>query len=112
MHVDEKITGEVAILSIKGEILDFEDDMMFQQKITSLAVDGVRKIVVDLGRVQRLNSRSLSAFISAMKTMNKSGGDIRFTGIDGHVNDIFVETKLIRSFSTYESVGRAVASYS
>ena len=112
MHVEEKIMGEVAILSIKGDILDAEDDQTFQLKIVSLAVDGVRKVVVDLSKVERVNSRSLSAFISAVKTMRRSRGDIRFTGIEGHVNDIFVETKLIQAFSTYETVGRAVASYS
>lgn len=112
MRVKEKIVGEVVILSIKGDILDVEDDLTFQQKIMSLVVDGVRKVVVDLGRVERLNSRSLSAFISAIKTMHKSAGDIRFTGVDGHVNEIFVETKLIQSFLTYETVGRAIASYS
>ena len=112
MRVEEKIIGEVAILSIKGEIVDDEDDLTFQQKIISLVIDGVRKVVVDLGKVERLNSRSLSTFISAMKTMHKSSGEIRFTGIEGHINDIFVETKLIQLFPTYETVGRAVASYS
>ena len=112
MHVREKIVGEVVILSIKGEILDVEDDLRFQQKISSLIVDGVRKVVVDLADVERMNSRSLSALQSAAKAMHQIAGDIRFTGMDGHVNDIFVETKLIRSFPTYETVGRAVASFS
>ena len=112
MHVGEKIIGEVAILSIKGEILDAEDDSTFQRKIISLVVDGVRKVVVDLGKVKQLNSRSLSAFISAIKTMHNSSGEIRFAGIDRHLHDIFVETKFIQLFPTYETVGRAVASFS
>ena len=111
MRVDEKIVGEVAVLTLRGEILDAEDDMTFQQKIGSLLVDGVRKVIVDMGKVNRINSRGLSSLITAVKTMQKSEGDIRIAGLGKHINDIFVETRLIRSFPTYETVGRAMASY-
>ena len=112
MRVDEKIVGEVAVLTLKGDILDTEDDATFQQKIMSLVVDGVRKVIVDMGRVNKVNSRGLSSLITAVKTMHKSNGDIRIAGLDQHVNDIFVETRLTRLFPTYETVGRAMASYS
>ncbi len=95
MRVEEKIVGEVAVLTLKGEILDVEDDLTFQQKITSLLVDGVRKVIVDMGRVNRVNSRGLSSLIAAVKTMRKSNGDIRIAGLDRHINDFFMETKLI-----------------
>ncbi len=112
MRVDEKIVGEVAVLTLRGEILDAEDDMTFQQKITSLVVDGVKKVIVDMGKVNRVNSRGLSCLITAVKRMRKSNGEIRIAGLDRQINDIFVETKLIQSFPTYETVGRAMASYS
>ena len=112
MRVDEKIIGEVAVLTLKGEILDAEDDSTFQRKITSLLVDGVRKVIVDMGKVNRINSRGLSSLITAVKKMQTSNGDIRIAGLDQHITDIFVETRLTRLFPTYESVGRAMASYS
>jgi anti-anti-sigma factor len=112
MRVDEKIVGEVAVLTLKGEILDADDDSTFQQKIQSLLVDGVRKVIVDMKKVNRINSRGLSSLITAVKTMQKSKGDIRIAGLDDHINDIFVETRLIQAFPTFETVGRAMASYS
>ena len=112
MRIDEKIMGEVAVLSLRGEILDDEDDFTLQQKITSLVVDGVQKVVVDMRKVHRVNSRGLSALISAVKTMRKNNGDVHFADIGRQINHIFVETKLIRTFPTYETVGRAMASFS
>jgi len=112
MHIEEKIMGSVAVVFLKGEILDDSDDLTLRQKVSSLKVDGIKKVIIDLGKVHRINSRGLSTLIAAVKSMRESGGDIRFTQIDKHINDIFVETKLVQVFNTYETVGRAIASYS
>jgi len=111
MHIEERIRGEVAIVSLKGELVDNTDELVFQQKINSLKSDGITKLVVDLGKVNRINSKGLSVLISAVRTIRNAGGDIRFAQIDKHLTDIFVKTKLVQVFSTYESVGRALASY-
>ena len=111
MHVDEQIKGEVAIVSLKGELLDNADELLLQQKINSLTLDGITKLVFDLGKVHRINSTGLSALISAVKTIRTHGGDIRLAQIDRHLNDILVKTRLVRVFNTYETVGRATASY-
>jgi anti-sigma B factor antagonist len=111
MHIDERILNDTAILSLRGELLNEEDNGALRQKVTSLIVDGITKIVIDLGRVNRINSQGLSALIAAVNTVRESGGDIRFAQIDRHIHSIFVETKLVQVFRTYETVGRAMASY-
>ena len=112
MHVEEKVVGEVAVVALKGEILDQGDGMMLQEKISSLKVDGMKKVIIDMGDVNRINSRGLSALIAAVKVMRSVGGDIRVAQLDKRLKDIFVKTKLVQVFSTYETVGRAIASYS
>ena len=112
MHVAEKIMGSVVVIALKGELSDDNDGITLQQKISSLKVDGLKKIIIDLGDIERINSRGLSALIAAVKLMRSAGGDIRFAQIDKHLNDIFVKTRLVQVFSTYETVGRAIASYS
>jgi|SRR5208283_4332816 len=111
MHIREKIRGEVAVVKLEGDLLDENDTMMVQQKVMSLKVDGMTKVVFDLEHVSRINSKGLSVLIAAFKTMRNAGGDIRFARIDNHVNNIFVKTKLVQVFNTYETVGRALASY-
>ncbi len=111
VRVDEKIIGEVAVLSLKGELLDDEADITIQHKIKSLIVDGVRKVIFDMERVNRVNSRGLGILIRAANTMHQNGGEVRFAKIEGHINQIFIETRLIQIFPTFETVGRAIASY-
>jgi anti-sigma B factor antagonist len=111
MHLEERIEGEVAVVTLRGELLDDADEGILQQEITSLRLDDVRKVVFDLGRVNRINSKGLSALISAVRTMVKAGGEVRFAQIDRQIRDIFVRTRLVQVFDTYETVDRAVASY-
>jgi anti-sigma B factor antagonist len=112
MQIEEKIIGSVAVMYLKGEILDDSDDRTLRQKISSLKVDGMKKVIIDLGKINRINSQGLSTLIAAVRSMRDGGGDIRFAQIDKHLNDIFVKTRLVKVFNTYETVGRAIASYS
>ncbi len=111
MHLQEEIRGEVAVIQFKGDLIDETDTVQLQEKITSLKVDGIGKIVFDLGHVQRINSKGLSALITAFRNVRDAGGDIRFAQIDKRIQDIFIKTRLTQVFSTYETVGRAMASY-
>ncbi len=111
MHLQEEIRGQVAIVTMKGDLVDETDTLLLQQKVASLKVDGIRKIVFDVGNVTRINSKGLSGLITAYKTIRDAGGDFRFAQIDKRLNDIFVKTRLTQVFSTYETVGRALASY-
>lgn len=111
MHLEEYIRGEVAVVLLKGELLDEDDEMVLQQKIDSLKADDIRKVVLDLGRINRINSQGLSALITAVKSIRAVGGDVRLAQIDKQIQDVFIRTRLVQVFSTYETVARALASY-
>src|SRR5689334_1968784 len=111
MHIHEQIDGEVVVVTLHGDLLDTGDTVALEQKVTSLRVDGITKIVFDLGKLNRINSKGLGALIGAFKTIRDSGGEIRFADIDHQINNIFVKTKLVQVFNTYETVGRALASF-
>ncbi len=111
MHLVERIDGEVAVVALKGELLDDNDEHVLHQEMTSLKLDDVRKVVFDMGKVHRINSKGLSALISAAKLMRGAGGEVRFAQIDREIRDVFTRTRLVQVFDTYETVERAVASY-
>ncbi len=111
MHLTEKIKEDVAIISVKGDLVDEDDDAVMQQKIRSLATDDIRKVVLDLGMVHRINSKGLSILVSSLQILQRFGGDIRLARIDKHISDILAITNLVRVFGTYETVERAFASY-
>lgn len=112
MHLSEKIRSDIAVLSLKGSLLDEQDDERLKEKIDSLTSDNIKKVVLDMKLVNRVNSRGLSTLLSVVEIMQKHGGDLRLAAIDKHIFDILTITNLVRFFHTYETVDRAMASFS
>lgn len=111
MTVKEKIDGDVAILSLKGNLMGEPDTTDVRDKIYSLLQDGMTKIVLDLGKVKWVNSSGLGTLISAMTSVKNKGGEMRLASVTDKVESLFVITQLIKVFKTYETVDRAVASF-
>lgn len=111
MHLEEHIRGEIAIVAVKGDLLYEEDGRLLEQKVTSLATDNINKIVFDFANLNTINSEGLSSLLALVKSVRTKGGDIRIAALDDHLENIFAMTRLVRIFDTYETVGRALASY-
>lgn len=111
MHLDEHITGGIAVVSVKGDLLYEEDHSLLSRKVESLASDEITKIVLDCANLNNINSEGLARLLTIAKTIRMIGGDIRIAGLDQHLENILAMTRLVRIFDTYETVDRALASY-
>jgi anti-sigma B factor antagonist len=111
MTIKEKITNDVAVLSLKGDLVSEVDTSKIKEKIHSLASDNIKNVIMDLGGVQFINSSGLGTLISALTTIKNAGGDLRLAGLGERVENLFVITKLVKVFDTYETVDRAVSSF-
>ncbi|GJQ20790.1 MAG: STAS domain-containing protein [Ignavibacterium sp.] len=111
MNIKEKMHGDVAVVSLKGNLMGEPDTTDVRQKVYSLLQDDVKKIVLDLGKVKWINSSGLGALIAAMTSVKNKGGELRLANVTEKVESVFMITQLIKVFKTYETVDRAVASF-
>ncbi|HUN65219.1 MAG TPA: STAS domain-containing protein [Bacteroidota bacterium] len=111
MHIKEKIQGEVAVVVFDGDLLDENDSSALRQKISSLLIDGIRKIVFDLRSLRQINKNGLDTMLGVFRQTRAYGGDIRIAQIDAEPGNLFVKTRLANTFTSYETVGRALASF-
>jgi len=111
MTIKEKMFGDVAVVSLKGNLMGEPNTTEVRDKIYSLLQDDVRKIVLDLGKVKWINSSGLGALISAVTSVKNKGGEMRLASVSDKVESLFMITQLIKVFKTYENVDRAVASF-
>ena len=111
MRLTERFRRGVAIVAIKGDLLDEQDEAVLQQEIHSLATDGIRKVVVDLSTLNLINHRGFSALLVAFATLRRLGGDLRIACTDLGARNLFSMTKIVSTFHTYETVDRALASF-
>lgn len=111
MTIKEKMHGDVAVLSLKGNLMGEPDTTDVREKVYSLLQDEVKKVVLDLGKVKWINSSGLGALIAGMTSVKNKGGEMVLANVTDKVESLFMITQLIKVFKTYETVDRALASF-
>ena len=111
MQIKEKIENNVAILAFKGDLLGEPDTSNIRNKIHSLVTDNIKRIVIDLGGVNYMNSSGIGTLIACLTTVRNGGGELRLANVGGKVQNLFVITQLVKVFDTYETVERALADF-
>ncbi len=109
MSVKEKITGDVAVLHLSGKLMGGNETKEVHDKLKSLINDGVKKVIIDLSKVKWVNSSGLGMLISCLTSVQNAGGELKISGATEKVNSLFMMTKLMTVFDSYENVDQAMA---
>ena len=96
----EKI-GDVTIIAVNVEELDASTADDFRRAIAPVLKD-CRNLILDLERVQFVDSRGCGAILSCLKHVSAAGGDLKLCRVSRPVLKIF---ELIRMPSICEIVG-------
>ena len=111
MEILKKQQGDVAVISISGNIKGCPEAEMIHKSIKDyLAVD-TKKMVVDLTAVHWVGSVGIGAIIGGLTTVRHSGGDLRLVGINTKVKNLLTITKLDSLFKVYDDIDQAVNSF-
>ena len=110
MEILEEKIGEVQVLRLKGR-LDAPSAKDFKDKINSLVKEENVKFVIDMGAVDFIDSSGLGSLVASLRSVNKSGGDIKISALQNQVRAIFELTRLHRVFGIYEDSRAAAMSF-
>jgi anti-sigma B factor antagonist len=101
----------IAILAPKGYLTGGDETDELERAICTLAENGNKHLVINLGETQHLNSTALGVLISAHSTYIRRGGQMKLCSVDKRIENIFVITKLSLVFDVYPSEEQAIASF-
>ena len=101
----------IAILEPKGKIMGGPDATLLHDKLHELISQGKKKVVIDLAKVDWMNSTGLGILISGLTTMRNNGGELKLANVTEKIQSLLTITKLITVFETFDSVDQAVASF-
>jgi anti-sigma B factor antagonist len=103
MKLDERVSGDVTVITITGEItLSAGGDVQLKDKIQSLLQQGRTKILLDMGNVSYVDSAGLGQLVQASVTASKNGGKLKLLNLTKRLNDLLVITKLYTVFDVVE----------
>jgi anti-sigma B factor antagonist len=112
MQVDERVVGDVVIVTVNGDITLGSGDVVLRDKVRSLLQQGHKKLLLDLGGVSYMDSSGLGELVHVYATMKNKGGVLKLVRLTRRINDLLTITKLVTVFDTYDTEESALASFS
>lgn len=111
MKIKERTRDGVVILELHGKLMGGPDAAAFNDTLKTLLHEGYKNVLVDLGRINWVNSTGLGILISGYSTVKKSGGDLKLLNVSDRIESIFMVSKLHTVFTSFEDEDEAVGSF-
>ena len=111
MTIQERVVGSVTVLDLNGKLVLGDGDGLLKDKVHSLAFQGRKQILLNLGDVSYMDSSGLGALVAASVTATNNGGHIRLVNLTKRLHDLLSIAKLLTVFDCYESEAEAIRSF-
>jgi anti-sigma B factor antagonist len=108
-NIDERYNA--VVIHLKGNVMGGPDGSDLRDTLDELKDDEKTNVVVDVSRVNFMNSSGLGLLVGGLTSMRNAGGDVRLANVADRIRSLLIITKLITIFKTYESVDEAVESF-
>jgi anti-sigma B factor antagonist len=102
---------DVAVLELKGSFLGGDETNELRAAAKDLFEQGNRKLILDLGGVNYLNSMGIGALVGIYTMYAKDKGRIRLCKMGKGIQNTFVITKLVTIFDIEETREEAVRKF-
>ncbi len=111
MKLEDYHKEGVTVLEPKGKIMGGPDATLLHEKLHECIENGVRKVVIDLSKVDWMNSTGLGILISGLTTLRNNGGELKLANVTDKIQSLLAITKLVTVFEAYDSVDEAIKSF-
>ena len=112
MQTTTRHTGDIAVLDISGRITLGEGNIMLREIVRELADKGNKKIVLNLGEVQYIDSSGIGELVKTHTTVRNQGGQLRLVNLSKRVDDLLQMTRLSAVFDIEKDEASAIRSLS
>ncbi len=111
MTIEQRSVGSVTVLDLNGRLVLGDGSGLLKDKVHSLAFQGHRQIVLNLGGLSYMDSAGLGELIASHTSVSRDGGRIKIANLTKSVSDLLTITKVVTVFDTYDSEHDAVSSF-
>ena len=111
MHIEERTSGLVTILDLKGKLVLGDGDVMLKDKVHSLVNQGRTQIVLNLADVPYVDSAGIGEIVRTHTTAARAGGSLKLLSVTKRIYDLLVITKLVTIFESFDTEEEALRSF-
>lgn len=110
MQASTRQVGDVVVLDISGRITLGEGNVVLRETVRELVDKGNRKVVLNLGEVQYMDSSGIGELVKTHTTVRNGGGQLRLVNLNKRVNDLMRLTRLSAVFDIEQDEASAIKS--
>ena len=111
LDLKERQAGDVTILDLSGEVRIGDSSVALRDSIRSLADQGKKKVLLNLGGVKYIDSSGIGELIANYTTVKRGGGQLKLLNLTDRVQNLLVITKLLTVFDAYDNEAEALKSF-
>jgi anti-sigma B factor antagonist len=111
MKISTRQVDGVTIVDCSGRITLGEGSITLRDTVSQLLTKGQKKILLNLGEVNYIDSSGIGELVSAFTTVRKQGGELKLLNLTKKVHDLLQITKLYTVFDVKDDEAAAVKSY-
>lgn len=104
------VERDVLVLKADGG-LNEEVAEQLEAQLATLVVSGVRKVLVDCGRLRYISSAGVRVLMRIHRRLAEHGGDVRLAAVDSFVVRVLELTRLNQHFRIYTTVDDALRAF-
>lgn len=112
MQTKLRSIGDIVVVDVVGRITVGEGNIALREIVRDLTDKGTRRIILNLGDVNYVDSSGLGELVKTQTTVRNKGGDLRLAGLNKRVHDLLELTRLITVFDIEKDEASAIKSFS
>ncbi len=111
LRVSTRQVDGVNIVDCNGRITLGEGSVVLRDTVKDLLSKGQKKILLNLGEVNYIDSSGIGELVSAYTTARNQGGELKLLNLTKKVHDLLQITKLYTVFDVKDDEAAAVKSF-
>ena len=111
MNFEVKEIGQVNILIVKGNLMGGPETISIHDHVKELIAQGKKQVVIDLSKVKWMNSSGLGTMMGCLTSLRNAKGDLKLAGVTEKVKSLFMITKLVTLFETFDTSEQAAKAF-
>jgi anti-sigma B factor antagonist len=103
--------NDVAIIDLDGDLMPGYGSEELVDKVAALLKDGNRNFLLNLERVDLIDSSGIGVLVRSYTSIRRSGGQLKLLKLSSFVRRVFSITGLITVFDVFDDEGSALSSF-
>ncbi len=111
MKINTRTIRDVYVLDCSGKITLGEGTMIVRNTVRNILQSGGKKIILNLGDVNYIDSSGIGELVSTYTTVTNQGAQLKLLNLTKKIQELLAITKLLTVFDVYNCEESALAGF-